>query len=83
VYKVICFNAGDVPHIFDVQAVGSGCYPLLHPDQVIWIATQPICLEILILPPLPRAQHPAMSRGSCTLRACTFTYIKSNAEAGH
>jgi hypothetical protein len=31
----ICFDGGDVPHILDVQAVGSGCCPLLHPDQVI------------------------------------------------
>jgi hypothetical protein len=34
-FQVICLDGGDVPHIFDVQAVGSGCCPLLHPDQVI------------------------------------------------
>jgi hypothetical protein len=36
-----------------------------------------------LISPLPWAQHPAISRGSCTLLACAFTYIKSNAKVGH
>jgi enoyl-CoA hydratase/carnithine racemase len=32
-----------------------------------------------LISPLAWAQHPAMSRGSCTLLACDFTYLTSNA----
>jgi hypothetical protein len=34
-FQVIRLDGGDVPHIFDVQEVSSGCCPLLHPDEDI------------------------------------------------
>jgi hypothetical protein len=33
-FQVICFDGGDVPLIFIVQVVGSGCSMVLHHDQV-------------------------------------------------
>jgi hypothetical protein len=36
-----------------------------------------------LISPLTWAHHPAISRGSCTLLACAFTFIKSIAKIGH
>jgi hypothetical protein len=86
--KVNCFHGGDVYHIVDVLAVGGGCFPLLHPDQLIKLATQPICLEMLFLrnpridfalgmSPVPYDVEELMFVSSMP-----FTTVKSNAKVG-
>jgi hypothetical protein len=86
---VICFDGGDVSQIFDVQAVGGGCCPPLHPGQVIQVATQPICLETLILRN-PRVDFAlCMGPAPCNVEWLVsvthmpFTTIKSNSKVGH